>query len=170
MLFNLFSIIFLLSSSAIADNSCILQDSQKSDLRTDITEDDLSVLFEKTKGCYTVIELWASWCGPCVKIAPEVKAFQEKYPDIFFLSISADASPNKAEQFWKQYPQPQKWRIESWSLEGLSKEYATIGASFPEKIPYFVVLDPEGKILLELTEPKDLSALESLIQKDLKEK
>ena len=89
---------------------------------------------------------------------------------VFFLSISADATPVKAEQFWKQYPQEQKWRIETWSLEGLAKEYDTIGATFPGKIPYFVVLDPEGKILLELTEPKDLSTLEKRIQEDLRKK
>lgn len=165
MFLNFFSLIFLSSSTAIAENSCVLQKMEAKQEQIELQETDLSGLFAQTKGCFTVIELWASWCGPCVKIAPDVEEFQTKYPDILFLSISADAAASKAEQFWKQYPPPkQKWRLKAWSLEGLSTEYKTIGATFPGKIPYFVVLSPEGTLLLELTEPKDLAALEKLVE------
>jgi thiol-disulfide isomerase/thioredoxin len=165
MFFNLFSTIFLYSSQAIAENSCTLQSTPVNTERIDSTEDSLSELFAQTKGCFTVIELWASWCGPCVKIAPNVNDLHQKYPNVLFLSISTDAVGSKAEQFWKKHPPiGQKRRLESWSLEGLLKEYKTIGASFPGKIPYFVILDQNGTVLLELTEPKDLDDIEKLIQ------
>ena len=164
MFFNLFSTIFLYSSQANAEMSCTLQSTPIDSARIDFTEDSLSELFTQTKGCFTVIELWASWCGPCVKIAPKVNEFHQKHPDVLFVSISTDAVGSKAEQFWRDHPAiGQKRRLETWSLEGLSTEYKTIGASFPGKIPYFVVLDQNGTVLLELTEPKDLDAIEKIL-------
>ena len=167
MLFNLFSLIFLFSSSAFAENSCAIQKLSNQAKHTELTEETLSDLFAQSKGCFTVIELWASWCGPCVRIAPAVDQLQKDHPDILFLSISADATKIKAEQFWKQHdPSSYKWRLSAWSSEGLSKEYESIGAQFPGKIPYFVVLDQEGTLLLELTEPKDISAIKKLLPTD----
>ena len=163
MLLNLFSLIFL-SSSANAQNSCALQKQTNQEKHLALQEENLSDLFAQTKGCFTIVELWASWCGPCVQIAPEVDQFQKEHPEILFLSISADAAKTKAIRFWAEHPSPsQKWRLESWTIEGLRLEYEQIGAKFPGKIPYFVVLNPEGKLLLELTEPKDLKDLEQLL-------
>ncbi len=133
--------------------------------RKDISIDEFIQLLTQTKGCTTVIELWASWCGPCVKIAPEVEAFHQSHPDILFLSVSADASGSAAEKFWKQHPPiEQKYRLSAWSMTGLQDTYGSIGATFPEAIPYFVVLDASGTVQLEMHEPKSLSPLIKTIQ------
>lgn len=128
--------------------------------RKDITLDEFTQLISETKGCTTVIELWASWCGPCVKIAPEVQAFHQSHPEILFLSVSADASGVAAEKFWREHsPIEQKYRLNAWSIAGLQSAYGSIGATFPEAIPYFVLLDASGTIQLEIHEPKSLTPL-----------
>ena len=72
--------------------------------RQDITVSDMGVLITDAKGCVTVVELWASWCGPCVKIAPEVEAFHKAHPNVAFISVSADATAGAAESFGDPSP------------------------------------------------------------------
>ena len=132
--------------------------------RQDITVSDMGVLIADAKGCMTVVELWASWCGPCVKIAPEVEAFHKAHPNVAFISVSADATAGAAEKFWRAHPPiGQKYRLSQWTMAELQSTYAEVNATFPEAIPYFVVLDAQGKLQLEIHEPKNLDALETTI-------
>lgn len=148
----------------IAHASCDALSNPSTTERKDILVSEMSELFESAKGCVTVVELWASWCGPCVKIAPEVAEFHKSHPEIAFISISADATSSAAEKFWKTHePIGQKYRLSKWSMVELQAVYAGIGGKFPEAIPYFVVLDANGTIQLEFHEPKNLNILTSTI-------
>lgn len=40
------------------------------------------------RGKLIYIDLWATWCGPCIQESPAFTALSEKYPDIEFLQIS----------------------------------------------------------------------------------
>ena len=151
--------------SNIASASCDILSQSVTTERKDILVSDINGLFDSAKGCVTVIELWASWCGPCVTIAPEVTEFHKRHPEVAFISISADATAGAAEKFWKSHPPiGQKYRLSKWSMSELQSVYASIGGSFPEAIPYFVVLDANGVIQLEFHEPKNLKALHSTIE------
>ncbi len=152
-----------LTSLAFAD--CPLQKIAVEETRQDITTEDFSELLTQSKGCTTVVELWASWCGPCVKIAPEVETFHKSHPDVLFVSVSADATGGAAEKFWRSHPPiGQKRRLSSWSMAELHTVYSRVGATFPEAIPYFIVLDEKGTLQLEIHEPKNLDALNQAIE------
>ena len=47
---------------------------------------------EDFKGRYVYIDVWATWCGPCKKEIPYLKAIEEKFHNrnIEFVSISVD--------------------------------------------------------------------------------
>ena len=164
----MFAWLFLLFHTAKAD--CLLNKEPIQHPRVDIEVSDLQPLIEKAKGCTVVIEIWASWCAPCVKIAPEVHAFHQSHPNIPVISISADATGVAAEQFWKKYPTPyQKRRFTKWSLDDLADSFSTVGATFPDAIPYFVVLNANGVLVFETHEPKSLvnliKAVDSIAEK-----
>lgn len=146
------------------ESSCTLLERPIATERQDILVSDLSTLIKEARGCVTVVELWASWCGPCVKIAPEVEAFHKTHPNVAFLSVSADATAGAAEKFWSSHPPiGQKYRLSKWSMAELQKTYAEVNATFPEAIPYFIVLDEEGNVQMEFHEPKNLDALKATI-------
>ena len=42
-----------------------------------------------------IIELWATWCGPCIKEMPRIPGLKEINPNIEFYSISLDKSSEK---------------------------------------------------------------------------
>ena len=160
-------LLFLFSIAAYAD--CPLQQAYSGPERHDIQVADLTKIFEQSKGCLTVIEIWASWCGPCVQIAPEVKALHESYPSLTIMSISADATGAAAEQYWRKHtPIGPKLRFSQWTLGDLSNSFATVGATFPEAIPYFVVLGPNGSLLYETHEPKSLVELTNVVELAIK--
>src|SRR6478609_5075111 len=49
------------------------------------------------KGKTTVVEVWASWCGDCVKAMPKMKELQANNPDVDYVFVSLDKTPEK----WK---------------------------------------------------------------------
>jgi thioredoxin 1 len=49
-----------------------------------------------TKDGITLVDWWASWCGPCRMFAPVFQAASEKHPDITFGKIDTEDQPGLA--------------------------------------------------------------------------
>jgi thioredoxin 1 len=47
----------------------------------------------------TLVDFWASWCGPCRQFAPIYEQVSEQNPDVVFGKVDTEANPDLAATF-----------------------------------------------------------------------
>lgn len=94
------------------------------------------------KGNYLLIDVWASWCGPCIKEAPyfESKAIAYKEQPIKFLSMSIDQQEEAWETAIKGKGKTVQ-QLRAKNIKQFAKDYNT------NSIPRFILIDPKGKFV-----------------------
>ncbi|MEN9337539.1 MAG: hypothetical protein RLZZ500_2526 [Bacteroidota bacterium] len=120
-----------------------------------------SEVLEKHKGKVTVIELWASWCGDCVKAMPKVKEMQAAHPNVDYVFISMDKAFDK----WKagiekhQLTGDQYWVNDEKGMKG------SFGKSIDlDWIPRYMIIDKEGKITIYRAIETDFEKLNATLK------
>jgi thioredoxin 1 len=63
-----------------------------------LTKDNFKAEVEEYKGL-VVIDLWATWCGPCRMIAPIIDELAGEMPDVKFCKINVDEEPELTRMF-----------------------------------------------------------------------
>ncbi len=97
-------------------------------------------------GKLVYIDVWATWCGPCLKEMPSLKVLINDYKgkNIEFVSISIDHKKDY-EKWRKMVPEKNVGGIQLYDAEGLSSAF--MKAFNVGLIPRFMMLDYEGKII-----------------------
>ncbi|HEY9119092.1 MAG TPA: TlpA disulfide reductase family protein [Marinobacter sp.] len=65
---------------------------------TDLNEQPIS-LDTLTRGQPTVVNLWATWCPPCIREMPVLEDAQDRYPEINFVFANQGEPPETINQF-----------------------------------------------------------------------
>lgn len=102
-----------------------------------------SLLSQLKKDRYTVIDFWASWCGPCRASFPHLREMYQKYGEkVTFISLSVD----KDEKDWQKALGEEKlpWNQYLATPELIKTTHKDYDLT---SIPTFLVIDPEGKII-----------------------
>lgn len=93
------------------------------------------------KGRYVLLDFWASWCGPCRKSFPAIKAIYEEYANepLTIIGVSIDAK----EEHWRKALEKEQapWRMLRDSKGNVADDYAVYS------IPLLVLIDPDGKVI-----------------------
>jgi thiol-disulfide isomerase/thioredoxin len=131
-------------------------------LSTDGTELVFSDILKKYEGKTVIIDIWASWCPDCVKGMPKVVELQKQFPDVVYLFLSYDKTPES----WSK-------GIEKYGVQG--EHYLILskwkGGTFSNSIdldwiPRYMVLNKKGEISLykaiEADDEKLISTIKTL--------
>ncbi len=57
----------------------------------------------KLRGKVVVLNLWATWCAPCVEELPSLLAMQKAHPELAVVAVSADQDDEVYRKFLKQH-------------------------------------------------------------------
>jgi thiol-disulfide isomerase/thioredoxin len=98
------------------------------------------------KGKYVYIDVWATWCGPCKREIPSLKAVEKQFhgKNIEFVSTSIDVA--KDHEAWvtmvneKELGGIQLFADDNWKSKFVT-DYGIQG------IPRFILVDPNGNIV-----------------------
>ncbi|MCM1313064.1 MAG: AhpC/TSA family protein [Bacteroides sp.] len=104
---------------------------------------------------YTMIDFWASWCGPCRASIPHVKELHKKYGDkLCIISVSVDKEEKAWEKAVKEEQMPWTQLLASKTgVRRLQKSYNLTS------IPYMLIIDKEGRIVCATHEPNVISSV-----------
>ena len=115
-------------------------------------------IITKYKGKKVVIDIWASWCGDCIKGMPKVVKLQKEYPDVVYLFLSLDKTiPAWKAGIKKYHVNGEHYFLKS-GYEGDFSDFVNI-----DWIPRYMVIDEEGNLeLFKAVEADDAKIIESL--------
>ena len=108
------------------------------------TPDGKTVSLSQLRGKYVLLDFWASWCGPCRREMPNVKALYDKYHaqgfDVVGVSFDSDKAPwlnaiKKMNLPWHNISDLKGWKSKAAALYGINS------------IPSTLLIDPQGKII-----------------------
>ncbi|WP_413998499.1 TlpA family protein disulfide reductase [Flavobacterium sp. W1B] len=112
-------------------------------LATDNGQVAFKDILKKYKGKTLVIEVWASWCGDCIKAMPKVKELQAKNPDVSYLFISMDKTADK----WKAGIEKHEIKGDHFMANDQMKGVFAKAIDV-DWIPRYIIVDKTGKIVL----------------------
>lgn len=140
--------LFLLESKKLPENNHItiasLDKTTLHDFYGNTT--DLNNIVTEGNHKLTLIDLWASWCAPCIAELPELKRMEKKFAakGVKFVSISIDKDPEKWKEKAKEkglYEMPGQYLLPNF------ENNAFVKAINLRSIPRFIIIDKQGKLV-----------------------
>ena len=152
VIFSVFTILYLIFS--FSENAKIGE--KAPEFTTQLVNGE-NFSLSNCRGNYVLLYFWGSWCGPCIRNAPELVTISEKYKSKFFdknskleiLSVALE----KKEKKWKRVVN--KFGF-NWELQVVQIHKIVLNSSIANKygvleIPSKFLIGPNGNIVLSKT-------------------
>ncbi|PKB18098.1 TlpA disulfide reductase family protein [Flavobacterium sp. 5] len=117
-------------------------------------------ILKKQKGKITVIEVWASWCGDCVKAMPKLKELQANNPDVSYVFISMDKTADKWKLGIKKHELGGQQFMANDGMKGVFGQAIDL-----DWIPRYIIIDKTGKIVVYRAIETDFEQINGTLKK-----
>ncbi|MDD5149170.1 MAG: TlpA disulfide reductase family protein [Flavobacterium sp.] len=129
-------------------------------LATDGSQVAFQDILKKYNGKTLVVEVWASWCGDCVKAMPKIKELQANNPDVAYVFISMD----KTAENWKIGIKKHELKGDHFMANDQMK--GVFGKAIDlDWIPRYIIIDKTGKIVLYRAIETDFEKINDTLKK-----
>lgn len=129
-----------------------------------LSDDGSQVAFQnilkKHKGKTLLIEVWASWCGDCVKAMPKIKEVQANNPEVSYVFISMDKTADK----WKLGIEKHEIKGDHFMANDQMKGIFAKAIDL-DWIPRYIVVDKTGTIVLYRAIETDFDLINETLKK-----
>jgi thiol-disulfide isomerase/thioredoxin len=156
------SILFLMTSIFACNNN----DGKRIPDFSFISIDNQTITQNDLEGEATIVVVWATWCGDCIREIPELNDLVEKYKNnekVNFLALS-DEDEATVRKSLKRFPFNFTHIVDS-------KKYSDqLKTGITKHFPQVLVIDKDLKVVFDVTENKEkiFSVLDNHIQSILK--
>ncbi len=117
-------------------------------------------ILKKQKGKTILIEVWASWCGDCIKAMPKLKELQNNNPNVSYVFISMDKTADK----WKQGIEKHELNgLQYMANDGMKGKFGK--AIDLDWIPRYIIIDKTGKIVVYRAIETDFEQINETLKK-----
>jgi thiol-disulfide isomerase/thioredoxin len=139
--------VLLLSAFSLEDRS-VKGDGQTEPLLKDVNAEELKSVIESYEGEKAVlVNVWATWCAPCIEEFPEIVKIQRKYDDrlrVVFISADFPESRDRALQFLKE--QDVNWT--TYFKTGNDQEFIeTLSDEWTGALPFSKIINRDGEVV-----------------------
>jgi len=102
----------------------------------------------ESRGKFTVVHYWASWCTPCKQQLPALRQVHEKFADRGLATVGISVDTDAAA--WQGV-------LKKLNLPWPQGRLATAGESGVSSVPAYWLLDPAGKIVAKVYDTDELA-------------
>lgn len=151
---NQIKMVFVSPTVSDTDNAITLKDTDYEMVFQDLAGKSLKV--SELKGKVIFLNLWATWCPPCVAEMPSIQELYEKYKDnekVAFLIVSNENSA-PVEKFMQR---------KGYTFPSYLNKFKMPDAFATQSIPTTFVISKEGKIVIRELGASDWAS-ESMIE------
>ncbi|BDU78539.1 TlpA disulfide reductase family protein [Mesoterricola sediminis] len=110
----------------------------------------LETTLETFKGQYLLIDFWATWCGPCKAMLPDLHKVHAEYRDkgLVVLSVADDKGPEVVQAFRRQPGTPMPWHhvVNVYDPKTRTRPYAISHDYGVHTLPTMVLVGPDGRV------------------------
>lgn len=131
--------------------------------------DDTTFKLQDKKGKVLLVNLWATWCGPCISEMPHLVEMQDKYKDKGFEVIGLDTDDESKADI-EAFAAKQKLNYQlGWANGAMMNEFVKI--SRLNGIPQSLLINREGQLTGVFTGggPKTVEKMKETVEKIVNE-
>ena len=107
------------------------------------------------KGHYVLLNMWATWCGPCVAELPALAKLKASVPGLTVLAVDMDKGQVDAAGFLKSHNAAALGSLRDTDIT-LMRSFGAFG------LPTTVLIDPKGNVIGRAEGPAEWASPESI--------